>query len=762
MNLNTGQNHQNNASEESVAEAATLDYIDSKLQLSDFSVIKESLTADAIPNLHNLTSSQHQHLLLNINDADNRITLLQKMNSSLSERSAAHPASWVTSGSTSSGTARCTAAAGTSTSATGSTTTTSSTTASTGNPPLNPLHGTFLPPYPNLLQLQDPSRHALHQYVMTSHTQAQSMSIPNQQPQHQQPQQQPQQSHHAAFNFWNLSVPPQFLANHQTALNLSSSPHFFANLTPLQNNLGVQSQGALSLHSITTATATASASTSATAKNVATPTTITTSITTPLTNNDNHDTKTGNKRKVQDNSDMSIGSSPQKVQHSMQLQIIGDGDNCDIGDSRDGGAIGRRVKHEKIRPNNTSSAGRLFSGESTTSTAAVTCTTNATAASASRGSVSGGGTSSGRTFQSAFLPFSQSIMAQQHPINSICTTRNVTVDNDHHHHQQQQQQNQSTAPCQTEKITPENRRRYERNLREQQRSQKINQQIKELRKVLQESQVPFRQNKYSILTSVVDYITQLQQRSSLLANEHLKLVNTIRQTSDIVNSGCAHGSDDVPTVGNDTEIFYVQGLDYKAVFEQCSFPIAVAALDGRFLAWNPKFTSITGLSNQYLEKSTLFGLLSITNRDEVFRALGTLLRRPGTKDGTSDTELKSDSWRQDNLQDHNSQTNNDSPTSLGDNCSNVGDIYVDDCHLDYGTNNRSSDNNSNQHHDDYDSGPDKNDKVKSLGYWTGPLCHPNQNIHMYISVSKTCDGQANFFNCSLSRLDDFILDDLED
>ena len=48
-----------------------------------------------------------------------------------------------------------------------------------------------------------------------------------------------------------------------------------------------------------------------------------------------------------------------------------------------------------------------------------------------------------------------------------------------------------------EKMNPAERRRYERNLREQQRSYRISQQIKQLRDVLEESKIPFKPNKFS-------------------------------------------------------------------------------------------------------------------------------------------------------------------------------------------------------------------------------------------------------------------------
>ncbi|KAL7561561.1 hypothetical protein ACA910_007019 [Epithemia clementina (nom. ined.)] len=83
-------------------------------------------------------------------------------------------------------------------------------------------------------------------------------------------------------------------------------------------------------------------------------------------------------------------------------------------------------------------------------------------------------------------------------------------------------------------LPPSDRRRYERNIREQQRSYRISQQIKQLRDVLEEHKIPFKPNKFSILVSVVEYIKQLQSRSIMLDSEHARLVETVRQTNELV------------------------------------------------------------------------------------------------------------------------------------------------------------------------------------------------------------------------------------
>lgn len=182
-------------------------------------------------------------------------------------------------------------------------------------------------------------------------------------------------------------------------------------------------------------------------------------------------------------------------------------------------------------------------------------------------------------------------------------------------------------------MTPAERRRYERNLREQQRSYRISQQIKELRDVLSESNVPFKPNKYSILLSVVDYIKQLQARAIMLDAEHQKLITTIRQTNEMVNSGNPPSSADetdatnttAPSeTGSDNEMLFVQGLDYRSVFEQCPAALGIAALDGRILECNPEFQLLLGYPRDELLKQSLFNL--VRNHQDIFRAMAEMLK----------------------------------------------------------------------------------------------------------------------------------------
>jgi hypothetical protein len=173
---------------------------------------------------------------------------------------------------------------------------------------------------------------------------------------------------------------------------------------------------------------------------------------------------------------------------------------------------------------------------------------------------------------------------------------------------------------------PAKKRRNERNLREQERAQRINQQIKELRTVLNEANVAYKQNKYSILVNVVDYIKELQSRSLKAEKEHKKLVNTIRLVIDPANNdGFVHRYDSDIDMGNDTNMLRAKGLDYRLVFEQCKFPLAIAAIDGRFLLCNSHFKAVTGLDTYQIEDKTLFDFISGSERESFFTAISSLL-----------------------------------------------------------------------------------------------------------------------------------------
>ena len=169
-------------------------------------------------------------------------------------------------------------------------------------------------------------------------------------------------------------------------------------------------------------------------------------------------------------------------------------------------------------------------------------------------------------------------------------------------------------------------------------------------------------------------------------------------------------SDDDLIVGNDLELD-VEGLDYKAVFEQCSFPVGVAALDGRFLRCNSKFEAMTGLSKRNLESSTLFGLLSTDDTDEVFQALGTLL-----KDCDSSSDDAGTSASNSNSNDR-ACSGDESPASSSHGANGHGHCISEDKHSE-----SSGDDNA------ISSGDDSGLTTVANRYWTGNLSRPNENV----------------------------------
>jgi PAS domain S-box-containing protein len=191
------------------------------------------------------------------------------------------------------------------------------------------------------------------------------------------------------------------------------------------------------------------------------------------------------------------------------------------------------------------------------------------------------------------------------------------------------------------KMTPAQRRRHERNLREQQRSYRISQQIKGLREVLTESNIPFKPNKFSILVSIVDYTKQLQSRAIMLDSEYQKLADTIRETNELVESGqnmSGPSDNDFPHSDQGDDLLLVQGLDYSSVFENCPFAIGVAALDGRVISCNATFQSLIGASKREMLQQSLF--MFIRNHQELFEAMASLLKEASAASETGEGTVK--------------------------------------------------------------------------------------------------------------------------
>jgi PAS domain-containing protein len=171
-----------------------------------------------------------------------------------------------------------------------------------------------------------------------------------------------------------------------------------------------------------------------------------------------------------------------------------------------------------------------------------------------------------------------------------------------------------SAPPISEDEGDKLKRRMDRNQREQQRSQKITEQIACLKELLAAANVHFKPDKHSTLITVADYIKQLQARSQLLDSEHQKLLDTIAKTSEIASSPQYQTSAGNETVSSndlltdaptgllleDEHAVFVKGLDYRNIFKQCSIPLAVASIDGRLMDCNGEFEALTGYERDEL------------------------------------------------------------------------------------------------------------------------------------------------------------------
>ena len=120
----------------------------------------------------------------------------------------------------------------------------------------------------------------------------------------------------------------------------------------------------------------------------------------------------------------------------------------------------------------------------------------------------------------------------------------------------------------------------------------------------------------------------------MLDSEHQKLILTVQQTNELVSSGAApsSGTEEATTntsgsgsdTGSDSDMLFVQGLDYKSLFDQCPAALGIASLDGRILECNSEFQMLLGFPKDELMKQSLFNL--VRNHQDVFRAMAQMLK----------------------------------------------------------------------------------------------------------------------------------------
>jgi len=84
-------------------------------------------------------------------------------------------------------------------------------------------------------------------------------------------------------------------------------------------------------------------------------------------------------------------------------------------------------------------------------------------------------------------------------------------------------------------MSPDARRKYERNQREKQRSFKISKQIKDLQEVLTSLQIPYKNDKFSVLMSAVDFISEIQRENSNAVMHNAAMKNILVQANEVLN-----------------------------------------------------------------------------------------------------------------------------------------------------------------------------------------------------------------------------------
>jgi len=271
-------------------------------------------------------------------------------------------------------------------------------------------------------------------------------------------------------------------------------------------------------------------------------------------------------------------------------------------------------------------------------------------------------------------------------------------------------------------------RRNERNQREQERARRINQQIKALRSVLNESNVTYKQNKYSILVSVVDYIKQLQSRSLQAEKEQKQVLKTIKVAIDTAkNDGFVHRSDSDIDIGNDTTMLRVKGLDYRLVFEQCKLPLAVAAIDGRFLLYNHQFEAMTGLDKHRIDDKTIFDFIPGSETEAFFTDIS------NSMDETSCKRIKSTISTEQSIDDQQTTSGEDENIS-GDGS---GEKDRDGCSGGDNSARKSESTISSANGSDgsrYD-GQSQSQTSQSIKFWSSPLSRPNENVSANVAFS---------------------------
>ncbi|GMH47338.1 hypothetical protein TrVE_jg10058 [Triparma verrucosa] len=188
-------------------------------------------------------------------------------------------------------------------------------------------------------------------------------------------------------------------------------------------------------------------------------------------------------------------------------------------------------------------------------------------------------------------------------------------------------------------MSPDARRKYERNQREKQRSFKISKQIKDLQEVLTSLQIPYKNNKFSVLMSAVDFISEIQRENSNAVMHNAAMKNILVQANEFLKRLKEGGNDATDLTSNTTHpttdlytnftanMHRKTPLDYGYIFKNVAVPMGIAKPDGKIADCNDEFVSTTGY-----EREELLGKdISVVLDDPIDKSLQKMFSEEGKR-----------------------------------------------------------------------------------------------------------------------------------
>ena len=200
------------------------------------------------------------------------------------------------------------------------------------------------------------------------------------------------------------------------------------------------------------------------------------------------------------------------------------------------------------------------------------------------------------------------------------------------------------SPNELAAMTPEARRRYERNQREKRRSFMISKQIKDLQVVLSQMRIPFKNNKCSVLVSCVNFIRRMQQTNAkykinndgirhILGQAQNLFYNRVaekeRRNHDPRGYPCSHHDMRTNITGAAS---LANGVDYQSIFSSLSIPMGVASQEGKIVDINRAFAKELGENRKDLVGKNVSNLIEVEYKGAHEKLGEAFARNKGNRD----------------------------------------------------------------------------------------------------------------------------------